>query len=93
VCDGLEGDTFWLVAQHGHRADYVRNIEANPHVKVRIGSHSDWRAGTGHILNDDDPRERMRMLSQGNPWRRLCLGASKAMATSLLTVRIDLDSC
>jgi F420H(2)-dependent quinone reductase len=23
VCDGLEGETFWLVAQHGRRADYV----------------------------------------------------------------------
>src|SRR3954454_759958 len=30
VCDGTEGDTFWIVAQHGHAADYVRNIEADP---------------------------------------------------------------
>jgi deazaflavin-dependent oxidoreductase (nitroreductase family) len=92
VCDGLDGETFWLVAQHGRRADYVRNIEANPRVRVRIGSRSDWRAGTGRILEHDDPRERLRMLSQGDPWRRLCLGASRAMATNLLTVRIDLDS-
>src|SRR3954471_4436768 len=27
VCDGTEGDTFWIVAQHGHSADYVRNIQ------------------------------------------------------------------
>ena len=29
VCDGLEGKTFWLVAQRGPDADWVRNIEAN----------------------------------------------------------------
>ena len=29
ICDGLVGATFWLVAQHGHRTDYVRNIQAN----------------------------------------------------------------
>lgn len=92
VCDGLEGETFWLVAQHGRRADYVLNIEADPRVRVRTGSRSPWRAGTGHILDDDDPRERIRMLSRGNPWRQLCLSASRAMATSPLTVRIDLNA-
>jgi deazaflavin-dependent oxidoreductase (nitroreductase family) len=92
VCDGLEGETFWLIAQHGRRADYVRNIEANPRVKVRIGFRNGWRAGTGHILDDDDPRERLRMLKRGNSRRRLCQCASQAMATSPLTVRIDLDS-
>jgi deazaflavin-dependent oxidoreductase (nitroreductase family) len=29
VCDGLDGDTFWLVAQRGRRADWVQNIAAN----------------------------------------------------------------
>jgi deazaflavin-dependent oxidoreductase (nitroreductase family) len=38
ICDGQEGDTFWLIVQHGRRSDYVRNIEANPHVRVRTGS-------------------------------------------------------
>jgi hypothetical protein len=51
VCDG---DVFWLVAQRGRRAGWVRNIQAN--------------------------------LA-----RRLCVGASAAMATDPLTVRIDLD--
>jgi F420H(2)-dependent quinone reductase len=34
VCDCVEGDTFWIVAQRGHDADYVRNIEVNPRVRV-----------------------------------------------------------
>ena len=56
------------------------------------GSRSGSRAGTAHILDNDDPRERLRVLSQSaGGWRRLCFNASRAMSTSLLTVRIDLD--
>jgi deazaflavin-dependent oxidoreductase (nitroreductase family) len=92
VCDGLEGDIFWIVAQRGRSADYVRNIEANPRVRVKGSlSRTGWRAGTARILDDDDPGERVRVLSRGNRWRRLCLQASDSMATSPLTVRIDLD--
>lgn len=92
VCDCLEGNTFWIVAQRGRSADYVRNIEANPRVRVKGSlSGSGWRAGTARILDDDDPAERVRVLGRGNRWRRLCLQASASIATSPLTVRIDLD--
>jgi deazaflavin-dependent oxidoreductase (nitroreductase family) len=92
VCDCLEGDTFWIVAQGGRGADYVQNIEADPRVRVKGSlSDSDWRAGTAHILDEDDPEERVRILGRGNRWRRLCLEASASMSTSPLTVRVDLD--
>ena len=92
VCDCLEGDTFWIVAQRGRDADYVQNIEADPRVRVKGSlSHSDWRTGTAHILDDDDPEERVRILGRGNRWRRLCLEASASMGTRPLTVRVDLD--
>jgi len=92
VCDGLEGETFWLIAQRGRAADWVRNIEANPRVRIKIsGLRAGWRAGTAHILDSDDPRERQRLLSRANLMRRLCLCTTKAMNTSPLTVRIDLD--
>jgi deazaflavin-dependent oxidoreductase (nitroreductase family) len=92
VCDGLAEGTFWLVAQHGRRSDWVRNVEADPRVRVRTASSRGWLAGTAHILDDDDPIERLRILGQGNVWCRLCLSASRRMATRLLTVRVDLDS-
>ena len=93
ICDGLDGEVFWLVAQRGRQADWVRNIEANPRVrvKVRSGSGVSWRAGTAHILDDDDPRERQRLIGQGNLARRFCVRASDAMSTSPLTVSIELD--
>jgi hypothetical protein len=31
-------------------------------------------------------------MARANFWRRICVQASGAMSTSLLTVRIDLDS-
>ena len=94
ICDGLDGETFWLVAQRGRQADWVKNIQANPRVRVKVRSRSGvgWRTGTAHILDDDDPRERLRRIGEGNLARRLCVSASAAAGTDLLTVRIDLDT-
>jgi deazaflavin-dependent oxidoreductase (nitroreductase family) len=94
VCDGLDGEIFWLVAQRGQRADWVRNIQANPRVRVKMRTRSgvDWRAGTARVLDDDDPRERLRLIGQRNLACRLCVRASAAMGTSPLTVRIDLNT-
>jgi deazaflavin-dependent oxidoreductase (nitroreductase family) len=92
VCDGLEGTTFWLVAQRGRDADWVRNIEANPRVRVRVSeAHVRWRSGSAHIVDADDPRERQRILSQASLARRLCISTSKAVTTNPLTIRVDLD--
>lgn len=76
-------NTFWLVAEHGRKAAYVRNIEADPRVRVRIGRR--WRTGTGHVLPDDDTSARQRTLP------RLHSASVRAMGTELVTVRIDLD--
>lgn len=39
VGNGLDGDTFWLVAAHGTQPDYVRNLQANPRVRVKATAH------------------------------------------------------
>ena len=93
VCDGIEGETFWLVAQRGHDADWVRNIEANPRVRVKVSqAHARWRSGTAHILDEDNALERQRLLGQASLARRLCISTSKALNTTPLTIRVDLDS-
>lgn len=90
VGDGLDGDVFWIVSEHGRRAAYVRNIEANPRVRVRVRGR--WRSGTAHILADDDPRERQRELSKLRLSARLNAAAVRSLGTDLLTIRIDLDA-
>lgn len=93
VCDGLDGKTFWLVAQRGPRAGWVKNIRANPRVRVRARTVSGvtWRDGTARILSRDDFRARQRRMGEGSVSRRLCVSASAAMATDPLTVRVKLD--
>lgn len=93
VGDGRVGDTLWIVAEHGRQAAYVRNIEANPRVRVRVrdGVRSRWRTGTAHLMSADDPRARQRWLAQQRPSTRLNAPAVRAFGTELLTVRVDLD--
>lgn len=88
VGDGLEGSRFWIVAEHGRRAAYVRNIEADPRVRVRVRGR--WRAGTAQVLPDDDPLERQRLLGRRLTARLNAL-LVRGWSTDLLTVRIDLD--
>lgn len=47
IRNGLDGDTFWIVAEHDRSAAYVRNIEANPRVRVKVGRR--WRTGSAHL--------------------------------------------
>ncbi len=79
----VEGDSFWLVSEHGRAAQYVRNIEANPRVRLQV--RSQWHTGTAHLLPDDDPHQRLRQLPEPNSTFVRLLG------TNLLTIRIDLD--
>jgi hypothetical protein len=77
------------VAEHGGRADYVRNIQADPHVRVLVRGR--WRSGTAVPLPGDDTRERQRLLGRRGMGRRLNDAAVRSLGTDLLTVRIDLD--
>ncbi|MFD3491873.1 nitroreductase/quinone reductase family protein [Streptomyces sp. NPDC058690] len=76
------GNEFWLVSEYGEKSQYVRNIQADPQVRVRIKGR--WHAGTAHLVPQDDARARLRTLP------RLNSAAVRAVGTNLLTVRIDL---
>jgi deazaflavin-dependent oxidoreductase (nitroreductase family) len=92
VGDGLVGDTFWIVAEHGYDANYVRNLMRDPHVrvKVRCGLRPTWRDGVAVVLPDDDPHTRQRLLGSRHPLRALNAAVVRVMGTELLTIRIDL---
>ncbi|WP_406330850.1 nitroreductase/quinone reductase family protein [Streptomyces sp. NBC_00203] len=76
------GDTFWLVSEFGEKSHYVRNIMADPKVRVRINGR--WHSGIAHPLPEDDARARLRSLPRMNST------AVRALGTNLLTVRVDL---
>ncbi|MEU0008960.1 nitroreductase/quinone reductase family protein [Streptomyces sp. NPDC006314] len=77
------GDSFWLVSEFGLRSQYVRNIQADPRVRVRIAGR--WHQGTAHLLPHDDALARLRTLPRFNS------AVVRAFGTDLLTVRVDLE--
>jgi deazaflavin-dependent oxidoreductase (nitroreductase family) len=80
----LDGRIFWLVSEFGERSQYVRNIQADPHVRVRVRGR--WHSGTAVPLPDDDAKARLAALPRMNS------AAVRAMGDNLLTIRVDLDS-
>lgn len=76
-------NAFWLVSEHGAQSDYVKNIKANPAVRLRLNGR--WRTGTAHLLPDDDAATRLAQLPALNS------AVVRMMGSDLLTIRIDLD--
>src|SRR5205814_601562 len=93
VGDGRVGNQFWIVAEHGVKAGYVRNIQTNPRVrlKLREGVRVRWHNATAQLLPEDDPRERQRWLATQLPSSAANASIVRLFGTELLTVRIDLD--
>lgn len=79
-----EDDTLWIVAEQGRHAGYVRNLEAHPRVRVRLRGR--WREGTAHVVEDDDPRARLKTFD-----REVHARSVVRFGTELASVRIDLD--
>jgi deazaflavin-dependent oxidoreductase (nitroreductase family) len=72
----------WVVAEHGHHAGYVRNLDANPEVRVRVGRR--WRAARAQIVADDDAQARLETFG-----RRSHAAAIRRFGTEPTTVRFD----
>ena len=76
------GNEFWFVSEFGEKSQYVKNIKANPNVRVRL--RGCWHNGVAHLVPDDDPQERLRSLPQFNSF------GVRTFGTNLLTIRVDL---
>ncbi|WP_227979337.1 nitroreductase/quinone reductase family protein [Nocardia spumae] len=79
----LDGSSYWFVSEFGRGAQYVRNIIANPEVRLQI--RGTWHTGTAVLLDEDDPRARLRKLPRINS------AAVRTIGSNLLTIRVDLD--
>jgi deazaflavin-dependent oxidoreductase (nitroreductase family) len=84
VGNGLRDGQFWILTEHGRAADYVKNIEKDPRVRVKVGRR--WYSGTAHILTGEDPRERARQLR-----RPVNDAMVRLVGTETFPVRVDLD--
>jgi deazaflavin-dependent oxidoreductase (nitroreductase family) len=84
VGNGLRGSHFWIVTEHGYAADYVKNIQNDPRVRVKVGRR--WRDGTAHLLPEDDSAARLRFLK-----RPVNDALVRLVGTEHLTIRVDLD--
>jgi deazaflavin-dependent oxidoreductase (nitroreductase family) len=93
VGNGRKGDSFWIIAEHGTRAGYVRNIEHDPHVRVRLrtGLRYRWVPGIATVRPDDDPLARQRRIIAWHPLRALNAVNVRVLGADLLTVHVQLS--
>jgi deazaflavin-dependent oxidoreductase (nitroreductase family) len=94
VGNGRVGNEFWIVAEHGNQAGYIRNIQSNPRVRVKLrdGVRARWYSGRAQVLPEDDARERQRWLTAKVPGAGSNAAAVRLFGTQLLTVRIELEA-
>lgn len=87
------GETVWLVAEHGERAGYVRNIRVDPRIQVRLREQGrpTWRDGLAQPVPTDDPLLRQRRMAGLNPIRWLNVIMVRFLGAELLSVRVDLE--
>lgn len=92
VGNGRVGDEFWIIAEHGMRAGYVRNIARDPHVRVRlrVGLRYRWVPGVAEILPDEDAPARQREIIRWRPLRMLNAVNVRVLGADLLVVRVRL---
>jgi deazaflavin-dependent oxidoreductase (nitroreductase family) len=78
----LERSTGWVVVEHGSHAGYVRNLTANPTVRVCL--RGSWRTAHAEVVPEDDAEARLAGFS-----RPIHAATVRRFGTELLTVRFD----
>jgi hypothetical protein len=93
VGNGRNGDSFWIIAEHGSRAGYVRNILHDPHVRVRlrVGLRYRWVTGVATVCPGDDALARQRKIIAWHPLRALNAVMVRVLGADLLSVHVQLD--
>jgi hypothetical protein len=91
--DPAAGDSFWIIAEHGSRAGWVRNIQHNPRVRVRlrIGLRYRWVPGIATIRPDEDALARQRKVIAWHPLRALNAVNVRVLGADLLAVHVKLQ--
>lgn len=94
VGNGRRGDTFWIIAEHGMRAGYVRNIlqDNKVRIRMRVGWRFRWVDGVATVCPELDPVSVQRRLAAWHPLRAFNAVQVQVLGSQLLVVRVDLAS-
>ena len=92
VGDGRKGQDDWIIAEHGERANYVRNIRHDPRVRLRLrqGLRYRWVTGLATVLPLDDVLARQRQVIRWHPLRALNAMNVRVLGADLVTVHVRL---
>ena len=93
VGNGRQGDSFWIIAEHGSLAGWVHNIRHDPRVRVRlrIGLRYRWVTGIATVRPDEDPLARQRKIIAWHPLRAYNAINVRALGADLLAVHVQLQ--
>lgn len=81
----IQGTTGFVVAEQGRHAGYVRNLEAQP--DVRVCTRRRWRAARAEVMPDDDVDSRLASFARPSH-----AAAVRRFGTDLRTVQFDLST-
>lgn len=77
-----DGASYWAVAEQGRYAGYVRNLMANPDVRLRLGRR--WVEAVATAVPDDDTQRRLDTFGRPGHAKNV-----RRFGTDLLSVRFD----
>jgi deazaflavin-dependent oxidoreductase (nitroreductase family) len=84
-----DGQTLWLIAQHGAHAGWVQNFLNEPNVRVRLGRH--WLRGAAALVPEDDVKARIGTFAKDPVGRAVMAASFRALESQPVSVRVDLD--
>jgi deazaflavin-dependent oxidoreductase (nitroreductase family) len=84
-----DGQTIWLIAQHGEHAAWVRNFQAHPRIRVRLGRT--WHTATATLRSEDDVRARIRTFARGPVGQAMFIASFRALESHPVSVEVMLD--
>ena len=86
-----DGQTLWVIAQHGRHAGWVLNLEAEPRIRARLGPHV-AHAATRSWSTTTTRAPAVRTFARNPLARAMIASTLRALETAPVSLRIDLDA-